>query len=183
MCPCGLAGQKGKQKTNETTTQLVGNTNQLRPLTPDGKTRVPHQKQEIHTFILDKTYRSGGKKMIITANNIEALEALDLHDTELLEIAIDYAAHKANISLKNEHGNKYILLFERMQYCSITGFEPWGEGMYVSEINGTLNCANLIAKLCNDYVIHEDSFMTMILLNSGDKIEILSGELNYALAD
>lgn len=111
---------------------------------------------------------------MINKKNIQSLNELDLHDMELLDIKIDYSSHKVEISLKERQKYIHILLFEHMQSFSIDGFEPWGEGMYVSEVKAITTFPESLIKKDDECVIDEEAFLTEILINSGDKIKVLS---------
>jgi hypothetical protein len=101
----------------------------------------------------------------INKNNFEFLGELYLHDMELSDIMIDYKAHLANIILLSNSNDKNNLQFEGLKQFSIGIFENWGEGMYINEIINS--------------IVKDNYISTIILLNSGDKIEILSKEVKY----
>lgn len=117
--------------------------------------------------------------IMINKNNLETLNELYLHDMELLDIKVDYFGHKVEVHLCDKQKNKHDMMFEHLQYFLLTGFEPWGEGMYVSEVKAiTTDIENLI-KMADDCVINSDAFMIEMLLNSGDKINIISNKIQY----
>jgi len=116
---------------------------------------------------------------MINKSNLETLNEIYLHDMELFDINIDYAGHKVEIHLYDEQKNKHKMIFEHMQYFLISGFEPWGEGMYVNEVKTiTTGIENLI-KTDGEYDVNADAFMMEMLLNSGDKINIISNKIQY----
>ncbi len=92
--------------------------------------------------------------------DIKALNELYLHDMELLGIKINYFGRIVEVSLNDEQKNKHALLFGHMQNFSMTGFEQWGEGMYVSKVKVITSCIENIVKGTNDYVMNYNGFMT-----------------------
>ena len=117
--------------------------------------------------------------IMITSSNLETLNELYLHDMELLDIKVDYFGHKVEVHLCDEQKNKHDMIFEHMQYFLLTEFEPWGEGMYISEVKSTTTGIESLVKMADDCIINTDAFMTEVILNSGDKIAIISSKIQY----
>jgi len=117
--------------------------------------------------------------MIINLKDIELINHIYLHDMKLLDISIDYAGHKVNIILFDEQEKTHTLIFDNMQNFSINRFEPWGEGAYVNEIKAITSCLDKVIDIGNECVIDNEAFVTEVLLNSGDKIEILSTQIQF----
>jgi hypothetical protein len=113
--------------------------------------------------------------MVVTLKNVELISELQLHDMELLDIKISYFNHSVEIFLRPPQGNDHTLMFNRIQSFSIEAFEPWGEGIYLNKIDVKTPCQDVFA----DNVVAEEAFLIEILLNSGDKIKILSSEMHF----
>lgn len=64
-----------------------------------------------------------------------------------------------------------------MQSFLIEIFEPWGEGIYVSEVKTITSNIESIIKLENGCTLDKEAFITEILINSGDKIQIISTKI------
>ncbi len=114
--------------------------------------------------------------MALLIDNAAAVGQLSLHDMELLDIKISYAEHLAELQLcevEQSRRTTHRLIFEQMQRFSITADEPWGAGMYVHEIK---------AAPCQDDSQSESdgaAFVTELLLNSGDVIQVVSSRIHY----
>jgi len=118
--------------------------------------------------------------MIIKKENIESIKELYLHDMKLLDIKIEYCNHNAMILLCDEPKKKnHRLLFKHIQSFSIERFEPWGEGVYLSQV--TIADANIeeMIKIDEESLVDKNAFLVEILINSGDKIKILSSEVLF----
>ena len=113
------------------------------------------------------------KTQKITANNLERLKDLDLHDSKLTEIICNYDTHEVNIPLKLDYLNKknvfVSLKFSNVKKFFVEILEPWGAGIYIHEI-----------KVKSQNLEGDSHFFELtILLNSGDRICIISNEINY----
>jgi hypothetical protein len=117
--------------------------------------------------------------MTINLKNIELINELYLHDMELMDIKINYFSHITEIFLNSPKDGNHVLIFKHMQSFTIEVFEPWGEGSYINEISVIAPCHGNLININNEQVITTGSFLTEILINSGDKIRILSTELIF----
>lgn len=97
---------------------------------------------------------------------------------ELSNINVDYYRHRVEVVLV-EREKKYIIIFDCVQMFSVEIFEPWGSGVYVSEVRVITSDIEELVKLNKESVIDEEAFLIEILLNSGDKISIISTAINY----
>ncbi|NHM33613.1 hypothetical protein [Neobacillus terrae] len=98
---------------------------------------------------------------------------LDLHDAELRDIYCSYDLHEIEIPVIIDTPKKRQIK-SKLKFIGVLNFnlsflEPWGPGIYINEMkisegegnfNKNINCE--------------------ILLNSGDKIKIISSEIIYS---
>jgi len=115
--------------------------------------------------------------MTISKKNIIDFNDVYVHDFELKNINIDYFNYKVKISLYCELEGEKEFNFNSLNFFSISRLEPWGAGMYVSEIIAFTDYDKTGIDLEDGVIMDADIFMTELLLNSGDKIRILSKEL------
>lgn len=117
--------------------------------------------------------------MKITLRNIQEVEECHFHDFRLGDIVCDYFNHKVQLVLVGEKEEKWKLTANGVRYFSIGIFETWGEGYYISEVSTFIERLDEIVKLDKEQVIEETEFVFEMLLNSGDRILILSKELEW----
>lgn len=109
------------------------------------------------------------------------IEKLNLHDAEITKVFCDYEQKKVEIPLKlninADTGENAILLFEGVHYMEISLHEPWGAGIYLNEVSVS-GCTNISSHL-NNCQPDDNCFCISILLNSGDKINIIALKVVY----
>ncbi len=121
--------------------------------------------------------------IILTFNKytIHKIQDLNLHDAEIVKVSCDYNMHRIEIPVKVcKCGNNFteaVIIFEGVDYADISFYEPWGAGIYVNEVS--VNDGTEIINRLVDYQINNECFCLNILLNSGDKINILTSIVIY----
>lgn len=134
--------------------------------------------------------------MIITKNNIDKISELNLHDSELNEIICKYDEYKIIIPIKHYYLKKDMLLvFEDVLYSQISYYKLWGNGNYIFQCE--INEDDVLIEQLKDMQVKElrqplvtwskliecenleDFFSLTLLLNSGDKINIISRKLSF----
>ena len=118
--------------------------------------------------------------MALLIDNAAAVDRLHLHDMGLLDIRISYAEHLVELQLcevEQSVRTVHRLLFEQMHRFSITAHEPWGAGVYVHEIKAT-PCRDG-SQSESEGRLDNAAFVTELLLNSGDVIQIVSSRIHY----
>ena len=120
--------------------------------------------------------------MIFDKKTIHKIQELYLHDAEITKVSCDYNMRRIEVPIKFcECGNEYkeaIIICEGVQYIDFSFYEPWGAGIYVSEISAN-DGTDIIDRLV-DYQTNNESFCLSILLNSGDRINILTSKVVYS---
>jgi len=90
--------------------------------------------------------------------------------------------HRIEIPLKlykcNNSVKEVTITCEDVQYADISFYEPWGAGIYVDEVSIN-DGADIINRLV-EYQSNNESFCLSILLNSGDRINILTSKVIYS---
>lgn len=113
---------------------------------------------------------------------INKIHDVNLHDAEISKVTCDYNMHKIKIPLKlygfNNSYKEAVIIFEDVHYTDISFYEPWGLGIYINEVNVS-DGTDIINRLV-DYKNNNESFCLSILLNSGDRINILSSKVIYS---
>lgn len=108
---------------------------------------------------------------VINAENIDLLRNLNLHDAEVSDITCNYLNHQVDIPLKlhipNVEPAEAIIKFDDVLRTDISYCEPWGAGFYVFEVTA-------------DKVSEDGYFQVSILLNSGDKINVVTSKMTYS---
>lgn len=97
------------------------------------------------------------------------LQQLYLHDAEIGLISVNYKEQSATVRLKYPGFYDATLLFTQVKHVNIPINEPWGGGIYVSDVK----VHNQGSKTKSP-----STFETVILLNSGDEIRITASELS-----
>jgi len=122
--------------------------------------------------------------IILTFNKhtIYKIQDLNLHDAEIAKITCDYNMHRIEIPVKlcrdNNSYKEAVIIFEDVQYADISFYEPWGAGIYINEVN--VNDGTDIINRLVEYQRNSESFCLSILLNSGDRINILTSKVIYS---
>ena len=120
--------------------------------------------------------------MIFDKDTIHKILDLNLHDAEISKVTCDYNMHRIEIPVKfrkyNNSYKKIIIILEDVQYADISFYEPWGAGIYINEVNA--NDGTDIINRLDDYQSNNKSFCLSILLNSGDRINILTSKVIYS---
>lgn len=115
-------------------------------------------------------------------HTIHKIQDLNLHDAEIVKVSCDYNMHRIEIPVKlykcNNNCKEAVIIFEGVHYADISFYEPWGAGMYVNEVS--VNDGTDIINRLVDYQTNNECFCLGILLNSGDKINILSSKVMYS---
>ena len=113
---------------------------------------------------------------------IHKIQDLNLHDAEITKVFCDYNMHRIEIPVRLYKGkNSYkevLIIFEDVHYVDISFYEPWGAGIYINEVS--INDGTDIINRLVDYQTNNESFCLSILLNSGDKINILTSKVIYS---
>ncbi|KRQ86778.1 hypothetical protein ABG79_01269 [Caloramator mitchellensis] len=120
--------------------------------------------------------------MEITKKTKDRLRKLYLHDGEIKKIICDYDQHMIIIPISfimKNNDKKFIeLILDNVYYFDISMYEPWGEGIYISDI--MINDDSLISsRFEGRECIDNDCFEFIIILNSGDKIRIITSKVTY----
>ncbi len=119
--------------------------------------------------------------MTFNKNTIHKIQDLYLHDAEITNVSCDYNMHRIEVPIKFcECNNEYIeaiIICEGVQYIDFSFYEPWGAGIYVSELSA--NDGNDIIDRLVEYQTNNESFCLSILLNSGDRMNILTTKVIY----
>ncbi|SDO04602.1 hypothetical protein SAMN04487897_107181 [Paenibacillus sp. yr247] len=106
---------------------------------------------------------------------------IDLHDAEVHEIFCNYTEHKIRVPLKLHNPTRgkveAELNFEDVLFVDISLCEPWGAGFYINEIIVS-NDTMFISKF-DDPEKYINSIHLTILLNSGDKINVVASKILY----
>lgn len=113
------------------------------------------------------------KKISINYINFaNEVKNLDLHDAELRDVYCSYDKHEIEIPViidaPGKRNVKSKMGFFGVCNFSISFLEPWGQGVYINEIKILEGEGEFTKKLCCE-----------LLLNSGDKITIISDEIKY----
>jgi hypothetical protein len=115
-------------------------------------------------------------------HTIYKIQDLNLHDAEIAKITCDYNMHRIEIPVKlcrdNNSYKEAVIIFEDVQYADISFYEPWGAGIYINEVN--VNDGTDIINRLVEYQRNSESFCLSILLNSGDRINILTSKVIYS---
>ncbi len=93
-------------------------------------------------------------------NNLSLFESGLFHDYSVSKINCDYENHVVEIPIVGQNDSCW-LFFSDVKGLSVSIEEPWGEGIYVSEI---------IYKIATD--MPENAFDFIVQVNSGDKITV-----------
>jgi len=118
-------------------------------------------------------------RLIISRKNLSEIDNVYFHDAEIAEVISNYYNHTIAIpvQLYKKDGIKTfqtIITFENAVGIDISFCEPWGEGIYVLEVNAEpVEIAHGISATLNS----EDYFKVGFLLNSGDKINIIAARM------
>jgi len=110
------------------------------------------------------------------------IQDINLHDAEITKIYCDYDMHRIEIPLKlcnfyNNCKKEVLLIFEDVHYIDVSFYEPWGAGIYINEVK--INDGSGIINRLDEYKSNKECFCLSILLNSGDKINILASRVIY----
>lgn len=120
--------------------------------------------------------------MIFDKFTIHKIQDVYLHDAEIDKITCDYYTHRIEIPVKlgekKNCGKKAVLIFEGVQYVDISLNEPWGSGIYINEVS-VIDGTEITNRLV-DYQPNKECFCLRILLNSGDRINILNSKFIYS---
>lgn len=112
--------------------------------------------------------------IIIEDFNKDLIGQLDLHDAEVSDVICNYANRLVKMPVilhsPNKDNVKALLEFKQVSFMDISFIEPWGAGYYINEI--TTNVIPPHDSLAG-------SFSLEILLNSGDKIRVVTQKLIY----
>ncbi|ABN54207.1 MAG TPA: hypothetical protein DEF39_11140 [Hungateiclostridium thermocellum] len=115
-------------------------------------------------------------------HTIYKIQDLNLHDAEIAKITCDYNMHRIEIPVKlcrdNNSYKEAVIIFEDVQYADISFYEPWGAGIYINEVN--VNDGTDIINRLVEYQRNSESFCLSILLNSDDRINILTSKVIYS---
>lgn len=115
-------------------------------------------------------------------HTIYKIQDLNLHDAEIAKITCDYNMQRIEIPVKlcrdNNSYKEAVIIFEDVQYADISFYEPWGAGIYINEVN--VNDGTDIINRLVEYQRNSESFCLSILLNSGDRINILTSKVIYS---
>lgn len=107
----------------------------------------------------------------ININSLSVLEELDVHDGKLGEVKCDYANQDVYIPIELDSPEKrkikVVMKFNCVKMFSMEILEPWGKGIYISEIRYD----------CFKHIDNDISFEVIILLNYGDALKIVSEEI------
>ncbi|HEY8401848.1 MAG TPA: hypothetical protein VIK89_11320 [Cytophagaceae bacterium] len=119
--------------------------------------------------------------MNINKFNKQELENLLLHDAEVTQILCDYDQHKIILPIKKNISQDINaeIVFENVIYFDMSFYEPWGPGIYISEVRLNENI-DILERLKECNSISKDYFQIVILLNSGDKINIIASNVVYS---
>lgn len=112
---------------------------------------------------------------------IHKIEDINLHDAEIVKVLCDYNMRRIEIPVKQCENNNYkevVIICEDVQYADISFYEPWGAGIYVNEVS--VNDGTDIINRLVDYKANNGSFCLSLLLNSGDRINILTSRVIYS---
>lgn len=118
--------------------------------------------------------------LTLTLGNIDQHSDIHIHDAEIGDLLCDYQEHSVTVDLKlfrNNTTEKVRLEFEIVKYLSVSIYESWGNGIYIVEMN--IEHENLDATRFLGIQGLGNCFLTTLLLNSGDRIEVLSEVLKY----
>jgi hypothetical protein len=122
------------------------------------------------------------KILIFDKFTIHKIQDFNLHDAEVAKVTCDYNMHRIEIPLKlykcNNSVKEVTITCEDVQYADISFYEPWGAGIYVDEVS--INAGADIINRLVEYQSNNESFCLSILLNSGDRINILTSKVIYS---
>ncbi|WP_342543629.1 hypothetical protein MHH33_08980 [Paenisporosarcina sp. FSL H8-0542] len=102
---------------------------------------------------------------IFSINNYLKLKNLNLHDSELHNIRVDYLNKEIQVQFVTAvtpevNSNQIFWVFKEVYDFNITMKEPWGSGFYVNSIEFD--------------EFSDRHIKTIVLLNSGDEINCIS---------
>ncbi len=104
--------------------------------------------------------------MKYSIDNLNLLRTESFHDYAISEIKCDYDNHVVTIPL-SEKAPPYLFNFFGVKHLSVSIDEPWGEGVYVSDI------------YFDTEINKEGVFNMVLLINSGDKIEVTCTDFEF----
>lgn len=112
--------------------------------------------------------------MIITKDNLRSINDMYFHDGEIIEINCNYYRRFVDILVHYEDVEKRIV-FEDVDYISMSSFEPWGAGNYIYDV--VTHNPEEYKKQIQEYKVDDCVFGVVILFNSGDEISILARKI------
>jgi len=120
----------------------------------------------------------------LTLSNVNEYKNVHLHDAKLGNILCDYCGHLVAIDFElRQNGimRKARLEFEKVKSLTVGISEPWGESPYVFELIAESGDASL--NNIEDTRGINRCFLTTLLLNSGDRIKVVSEVLKHDTQD
>lgn len=125
---------------------------------------------------LIKAIRPNGIELTLiynAAGQVIQRKEVDAKGNIMHRIEIPLKLYKCNNSVK-----EVTITCEDVQYADISFYEPWGAGIYVAEVS--INDGVDIINRLVEYQSNNESFCLSILLNSGDRINILTSKVIYS---
>jgi hypothetical protein len=121
----------------------------------------------------------------IRLENIEEIKTIYIHDSKIINVDCDYNNQLIKLMLDTlgvkglgDKGIKYATLeFNYTKYIFMSFVHPWGDGISIISFDARKGLSINIKPL--NGIDISNSFLTEFILNSGDKIEVVSEVLKY----